>query len=306
MNPFPSLEQLFYAILYYRFILGVIQIGCYYAYPRRETLTAAAISSTDERDTLSVAVVCATVDDGSKLRHALQTWLLGRPSEVWIVTNSSSYEKIMSSLSDIKTENVHVVKSPRTNKRAQLCEGFRRTSSDVVIIADDDTYWTSNVVSRLTAPFALRLELGAVFPEVKFRPAGLKFNIWETLSASRLAGDCIDIRTSITIDGGVFCASGTTAAYRGRILRDHTFSDRFQNETWMGRPLNAGDDQSLTLWLCEHDWRCHVIPDEGRVGFCVLTTPRTTWNHLGQLARWARSDWQACLRGTLMTKSLWR
>lgn len=250
--------------------------------------------------------MCATINSGNTLSTTLPTWLLGQPDEVCIITNNEVFTQVSEQVSNYISTKFQIIRSPISNKRAQLCEGFRHTDSEIIIICDDDTTWSPVVLSRLLLPFTKDPNLGAVFPEVKFRSSGPQFNFWETLSATRLAGDAIDIRTSMLFDGGVFCASGTTAAYRGKILRDPAFLERFANETWMKRRLNAGDDQSITLWLYEHGWKCAVIADEGPGGFSVLTTPRTTWKHLSQLARWHRSDWQSCLRATVMTAQIWR
>lgn len=255
---------------------------------------------------MSVAIVCATVCNGKSLAAALPTWQENNPTEVWVVTDEASHLHNRNALSDVIGDNLRIISCKRRNKRAQLCEAFERTKSDIIIICDDDTVWTTVVLERLVQPFIENADVGAVFPEVKFRPTGKKFNFWETLSALRLSGDAIDIRTSMLIDGGVFCASGTTAAYRGQILRDPKFLKAFCQETWMGRTLNAGDDQSLTLWLANNNWKCRVVADEGILGFSVLTTPRTNWKHLSQLVRWSRSDWQTCLTATVTRKAIWK
>lgn len=127
--------------------------------------------------------------------------------------------------------------------------------------------------------------MGAVFPEVKFPPAASIFNFWETLSALRLSVDAVDIRASMLLDGGVFGASGTTAAYRGKVPRDDVFLRSFPNKLWMGNQLNAGDNQSLTLCLANHGWKCRVVADDGAPGCSVLTTLRTDWKHLSQFVR---------------------
>lgn len=120
------------------------------------------------------------------------------------------------------------------------------------------------------------------------------------------------------LDGGVFCGSGTTAAYRGAILRDAAFQRFFTAEEALGRgtnrKLNAGDDQTLTRWLCTRGWDVLVLPHsdygvvgaEGRAagtsgggrgrGGEVATTMRDSWRHFGQVLRWSRSDWLANLR----------
>ena len=166
--------------------------------------------------------------------------------------------------SPLKTR-VKLLTCSRTNKRAQLCLGFSACKSQIILIADDDTIWSPNSLPALTRPLQASTSLGGVFPEVQIRPQtgskGLTF--WETLASIRLFGDAIDGRASVLLDGSVFCASGSTAAYRASILQDEAFQKSFQAEEWRGQLLNAGDDQSLTRWLDRHGWDVMVMPDDG-------------------------------------------
>ncbi|KAG6356231.1 hypothetical protein INS49_015618 [Diaporthe citri] len=83
------------------------------------------------------------------------------------------------------------------------------------------------------------------------QPAGERLNFWELLAVVRLFGNCVDIRTSVLLDGGIFCASGTTAAYKSSIVQDPTFQSYFLTETFLGSKVHAGDDQSISFWLCQ-------------------------------------------------------
>ena len=117
----------------------------------------------------------------------------------------------------------------------------------------------------MTIPFEKLPNLGGVFPEVQIRPqtGSTRLTFWETLASIRLFGDAIDGRASVLLDGGVFCASGSTAAYRASVLRESNFQDNFQAEEWRGQRLNAGDDQSLTRWMDRCGWDVMVMPDDG-------------------------------------------
>jgi cellulose synthase/poly-beta-1,6-N-acetylglucosamine synthase-like glycosyltransferase len=285
-------------------VLGSIELLCYPLFRWLEDGQRSL--STKQPLPATIAIVCATVASGASLAAALPTWQANKPTEIWIVTNALAYSSNEKCLADFLSDKVRLVQCSQTNKRAQLCEGFKRTTSEFIVICDDDTVWTPNVLKKLIQPLQRDARVGAVFPEVKFRPGARVFTLWETMSALRLSGDAIDIRTSMLFDGGVFCASGTTAAYRGKVLRDTVFLRSFPNELWMKKQLNAGDDQSLTLWLANHDWNCRVVADDGLSGCSVLTSPRTDWKHLSQLMRWSRSDWQACLNATMASDAIWR
>jgi cellulose synthase/poly-beta-1,6-N-acetylglucosamine synthase-like glycosyltransferase len=203
--------------------------------------------------------------------------------------------------------NIQILYAVEANKRVQLCTGFRECKSDFIVICDDDTTWTQHVLKGLIDPLRSNQSLGAVFPEVKFRPKNdQSFVFWEQMAAIRLSGDAIDIRTTMLMDGGVLCASGTTAAYRGCILQDEKFMNVFENEYFMGTRINAGDDQTVTRWLCNNGWDVTVVPDEGPSGLQVLTAPRATWRHLLQLVRWSRSDWQSYIKALLVDRIIWQ
>ncbi|KAL9633101.1 MAG: hypothetical protein Q9164_004898 [Protoblastenia rupestris] len=201
--------------------------------------------------------------------------------------------------------------APAANKRTQLCLGFLKCETPLIVIADDDTIWSSNLLPSLTSPFERHAELGGIFPEVQIIPQSSTRTIWEEIAIIRLFGDAIDGRTSNILDGGVFCASGPTAAYRASILQDSRFQVHFQNEAWHGKLLNAGDDQTFTRWLCEHDWEVLIAPYDdwgGRSGIYgrVDTHVRSNWRHLLQLLRWSRSDWQANLMALFVERHIWR
>lgn len=201
--------------------------------------------------------------------------------------------------------------APVANKRTQLCLGFLRCKTPIIVIADDDTVWSPNLLPFLTSPFQWRGKIGGVFPEIQIIPQRSIRTIWEEIAIIRLFGDAIDGRTSNILDGGVFCASGPTAAYRASILQDSRFQHHFQNETWHGALLNAGDDQTLTRWLCEHDWEVLIAPYDdwgGQSGSYgrVDTHVRSSWRHLLQLLRWSRSDWQASVMALFVERCIWR
>ena len=227
----------------------------------------------------------------------------------------------------MKEVPIHILTSPLKNKRTQLLLAFRHVTSPVTIIADDDTTWSSTTLSTVLSPFTHDYRLGAAYPEVQIRPC-LSSNsksrvfgedaktIWEILASIRLFGDAIDMRASMLLDGGVFCGSGTTAAYRSEIVQDPDFAAYFEERRGLGeeeKRVSAGDDQALNKWVSTRGWRVVVVPDVeygnldsvGGKGCRVETTMRTDSRHLGQLLRWSRSDWVTCWR-CIQSLKMWR
>lgn len=259
---------------------------------------------------MQATIVCSTISKSPEIKDSILSWLANGPHQIIIVTGPQNYEYIEDLLHPLLGPQVEIVRAHLSNKRVQLCVGFLRAKAPVIIIADDDTVWSSNVLSTLTTPFERLPNLGAVFPEVQITPAGQSRTLWEELAALRLFGDAIDSRASQVLDAGVFCASGPTAAYRASILQEDRFVSYFPSEKWRGVRLNAGDDQSLTRWLCRNRWDVMVLPDDdwGRPGPSVRvdTHSRPSWRHVLQLLRWSRSDWQANMKILFVEGIVWR
>ena len=305
----------------YRILIGLLYC---FLWPLYNQLSRNSLGSrSSDPASYSASIVCATVGTPLGLLQSIKSWLINNPEEIIVVTDGKSYRYITGVLESL-TSSLHktqfqLISCPRTNKRSQLCLGFNVCRSAIIIIADDDTLWSPTSLSAMTLPFKSSPTLGGVFPEVQIRPQtdSTSLTFWETLASIRLFGDAIDGRASVLLDGGVFCASGSTAAYRASILRDQAFQAMFQNEEWKERQLNAGDDQSLTRWMDRCGWDVLVMPDDGagilgyggasrRQGCRVETHVRPDWKHLGQLLRWSRSDWLANLWSVGSERFVWR
>ncbi|KAI1079129.1 hypothetical protein F5B20DRAFT_545028 [Whalleya microplaca] len=276
-------------VMSYRLLQAVLGIVSWYLQPylaRQRTLIKPS-----KEQLPGVTIVCATIGIGTSLKSSIQTWVANSPSAIIIVTAPTNFEAVTSALGSLELPYLRVMCAPEANKRVQLSIGFRSCLTDYVAIADDDTIWSRAVLRSLTEPFLANNKLGAVYPEVKFRANGPSATLWEELAAIRLSGDCFAIRTSVLIDGGIFCASGTTALYRTAILQDERFLSHFQNKFYGRSRVNAGDDQTLNSWLCSMGWDVTIVEDGGPYGCHVLTTPRADWRHVHQLVRWSRSDW---------------
>ena len=304
----------------YRVLIGLLYC---FLWPFYNQSPRNSLKSSSNPASHSTSIVCATVGNPSGLLQSIKSWLINNPDEIFVVTDDKSYRYIshvIESLPDsLRKTQVQLISCPRTNKRSQLCLGFNACKSAIILIADDDTVWSPTSLSAMTLPFKSSPTLGGVFPEVQIRPQtdSTSLTFWETLASIRLFGDAIDGRASVLLDGGVFCASGSTAAYRASILRDQTFQAKFQNEAWRKRQLNAGDDQSLTRWMDRCGWDVMVMPDDGAgilgyggasrgQGCRVETHVRPDWKHLGQLLRWSRSDWLANLWSVGSERYAWR
>lgn len=283
--------------------MGVIELATWYLWPLAGQTAGSWVSSLDAL-TRKATIVCATHNKCDALGAAVATWCSNEPSEIIIVADPTSFNytrKQIASL-DVKVP-IKVLEAPKAHKRRQLCMGFQQTVTEVVVICDDDTFWTPGVLISLAQPLLANHKLGCVFPDLLVDPVGNAFTIWELLALLRLVGDGVDFHASRQIDGGVFCHHGSTAAYQGVILRDPHFIDAFTNETWRGHLLNSGDDQFLCRWLTNHDWPTKLLSS----GQCLVRTRmRASWKHMLQLLRWSPNDWRACLSTLLYERHIWR
>jgi len=235
---------------------------------------------------------------------AIATWCANKPAGIIIVADPASFSYTKNQVSNLNTETpIQVLKAPKAHKREQLCIGFQKAQTAVIVICDDDTRWTPTVLRSLVAPLLRDPSLGCVFPDLRVDPVGQKFTIWELLGLWRLVGDGVDFHASRQIDGGVFCHHGSTAAYQSSILKDPQFMYAFANETWRGRVLNSGDDQFLCCWLTNHDWPTSLLSADRCL---VQTRMRNSWRHMLQLLRWSRNDWRRCLSTLIFERHIWR
>ena len=292
----------------YRYATGILYIFLWSVYT---TMYNGKFASPDVGNKTQATIVCSTISKSIGIKKSITSWLANEPLEIMIVTAPQNHEYMTDILHPLLSSKVQIIQSPFANKRVQLCIGFLKAKAPITVIADDDTTWSPTVLSALTKPFSHLKTLGAVFPEVQIAPSsGESYTLWEELAVLRLFGDAIDSRTSQILDGGVFCASGPTAAYRTCVLQEECFQRHFPAEKWWGIDSNAGDDQSLTRWMCAKGWDVAVLPDSywGAPSLAqrVETHSRPDWTHVLQLLRWSRSNWQANIMSLLVERTIWR
>ena len=128
-------------------------------------------------------------------------------------------------------------------KRSALAAGIRRASGEVVVLSDSDTLWTEGLLAAVQMPF-VDPQVGAV---------GTQQNVYQRTSSiwRRFADWMLDLRyydyvPAMGRKGAVICESHRTAAYRRSVITP--LLPNFENEFFLGRRCNAGDDGRMT-WL---------------------------------------------------------
>ena len=162
-----------------------------------------------------------------------------------VVVNDGSTDETWNRILDAKARwpQVHAVDLGRNyGKRGAMAEGIRRSSGDILVFVDSDSYVAADGIETIVAPFADR-RVGAVVghAEVRNRHANwlTKMQQVRYYSAFRVIKG-----TESVLSGAVTCASGCCAAYRRDLVLP--VLDEWEFQTFLGRPATFGDDRALT------------------------------------------------------------
>ncbi|BGP17231.1 hypothetical protein JCM10213_005465 [Rhodosporidiobolus nylandii] len=298
---------------YLWFCIRLLAAFCYKPIPIPDEPTYTAIED--------VTIIVPTIDSDSHFLTAMRSWLAGQPFEIIIITAENVLPALQAFADEINAEDaaanpdmvlgrdgagrVRVYSVEKPNKRVQMSEGIRKTVTDIIIFADDDSLWPPTLMPLVLACFE-DPQIGGVGTSQVVLPQSSsgKFTVWETLAAFRLSIRNIEIAASTHLDGGVPCLSGRTAAYRTMILKDPAFLWGFTNDFWRGKyHLNSGDDKFLTRWLVSHGWRTYI---QVCAGAELKSTMKADWTFLKQVLRWTRNTWRSDLRSIFMERHVWR
>ncbi|KAF8978724.1 hypothetical protein BGZ46_006206 [Entomortierella lignicola] len=254
------------------------------------------------RSEYDVTIVVPTIDAGEEFKEAAHSWLVNNPKEIIIITETKMREPLQELANSVDPSRIRVLTVPKANKRLQMVEGIRNTTSEIIVFADDDAIWGPRCLEYILACFE-DPNMGGVGTSQTVKSVGRYQTVWEVLAGFRLTIRNIEIAASTHIDGGVCCLSGRTAAYRTCILQDPQFQYEFTHDFWLGKyPLNSGDDKFLTRWMVFHGWNTYVqICKEAE----LLSTFKDNWRFIKQVLRWTRNTWRSDFRSLFMERRIW-
>ncbi|TGJ86408.1 hypothetical protein E0Z10_g2359 [Xylaria hypoxylon] len=241
-----------------------------------------------------VTVIIPTIHNVfEELRPSLESILACRPAELILVTTVDKHaglEKLAKSLPT--PENVRVLFTPIANKRLQVCEALPNVRTEITVMADDDVTWPTTLLPWILAPFE-DPKMGGVgtCQRVRREPdAPWSTQIWNWLGAAYIERRNFEISATHNVDGGTSCMSGRTGAYRSEILSSHDFLEGFRTERWRHYILNADDDNFVTRWLVNNQWKTWIQYEPE----CEIeTTLENSHKFLYQCSRWSRSNWRS-------------
>ena len=253
-----------------------------------------------------VTVVIPTIHNAfEELRPSLESILACEPAELLLVTTHDKRQGLERLASTLNGASVRVLATRIANKRIQVCEALPKVKTPITIMADDDVSWPSTLIPWILAPFE-DPEIGGVGTCQRVRrewDGPLTTRIWNWLGAAYIERRNFEISATHNIDGGTSCMSGRTGAYRSEILSSHEFLHGFQTEKWRKWILNADDDNFVTRWLVNHQWKTWIQYERE----CELeTTLENSHKFLYQCSRWARSNWRSNWTSLVRERYVWR
>ncbi|GAP84281.1 putative glycosyltransferase family 2 [Rosellinia necatrix] len=240
-----------------------------------------------------VTVIIPTIHNNfDDLRPSLESILACRPAKLILVTTADKHRGLEKLAGSLSAPNVCVLSTQIANKRQQVCEALPAVETSITIMADDDVTWPSTLFPWILAPFEDD-KMGGVgtCQRVRREPdASWSTQIWNWLGAAYIERRNFEISATHNIDGGTSCMSGRTGAYRSEILRSHDFLEGFKTERWREYTLNADDDNFVTRWLVNNQWKTWIQYEPE----CEIeTTLENGCKFLYQCSRWSRSNWRS-------------
>ncbi|KAF9193284.1 hypothetical protein BGZ51_003805 [Haplosporangium sp. Z 767] len=282
---------------FYRYLWFIIKLLAYFFY--RPMMPK---SNPTYRAEYDVTIIVPTIDAGEEFKEAAHSWLVNNPKEIIIITETKMKDALQELANSVDPTRIRVLTVPKANKRLQMVEGVRNTTSEIIVFADDDAIWAPTCLEYILACFE-DPNMGGVGTSQTVKSVGRYQTVWEVLAGFRLTIRNIEIAASTHIDGGVCCLSGRTAAYRTCILQDPRFQYEFTHDFWLGKyPLNSGDDKFLTRWMVYHGWNTYVqICKEAE----LLSTFKNNWRFVKQVLRWTRNTWRSDFRSLFTERKIW-
>lgn len=248
----------------------------------------------DFRTTTSV-IVPSYREDPQILLRCLHSWLEQSPSEVIVVPDIDD-DEAMAALAEVDDPRLRVLPYKHQGKRSALGVGVRAARSELLILVDSDTWWTSGLLEAVQMPFADE-RVGAVSTQQ---------NVYERTSSiwRRIADWLVNLRyldyvPAMGAAGAVACVSGRTGAYRRAAVLP--VIEHLEHEFFLGKRCVSGDDGRLTWLVLASGFR--TVHQSSAKALSMF--PNSLRGFTKQRIRWSRNSYRTYL--TALWKGwLWR
>lgn len=165
-------------------------------------------------------------------------------------------------------------------KRSALVAGFRAAKGDFVVTIDSDSEINPNTIQEMVTPFLADEKVGGVAGRVS------------VLNKENVISRMLEVQFALAFDFGraaqsvyraVACCPGALSAFRKSVILP--FMDEWENQRFLGRPVNHGEDQALTNIVLRQGY--DTVYQRSAI---VHTLVPTTYRQLSRMfLRWDRS-----------------
>lgn len=165
-------------------------------------------------------------------------------------------------------------------KRSALVAGFKAATGDIVITIDSDSEVSPTTVHEMVAPFLADPKIGGVAGRVA------------VLNKDTPISKMLEVQFALAFDYGraaqsvyraVACCPGALSAFRKDIILP--YMEEWENQRFLGRPVNHGEDQALTNIVLRQGF--DTVYQRSAI---IHTLVPTNYNQLSRMfLRWDRS-----------------
>jgi hyaluronan synthase len=245
----------------------------------------------DEVRALSVAAIVPVYnEDPAAFRRCLDSLLAQTHAlrEIWVIDDGSSSDVCLQIargvLRDVPGAQVRAFRRNRGKREAQAF-AFKRSTADIFCTIDSDTVLDPHAVEEGIKPFA-DAKITAVTGNV--RALNHRKNLLTKLIDLRYANAFLYERAAYSMLGSVLCACGSLSFWRSEVIKDNL--EDFVNQTFLGIPVQYGDDRRLTNYALQ---RGRVVVQDSSVAFTVV--PERMQHFVRQQLRWNKSFFRETL-----------
>ena len=199
-----------------------------------------------------------------------------------IVINDGSTDRTGDILQEMKSEYPTLIVIDwkiNKGKRHGMAEGFKRSTGDIIVQLDSDSYIRPEFFRQLIDPFK-NPEIGAVCAHAD--PENADENWMTRMQTAYYFMSFRILKAAESTYGVVFCCSGCSSAYRREAVMP--VLDVWLNESFLGLPVTWGDDRGLTNWVIKGGYKT-IYTDESKATTIVPTTLK---QFIKQQIRWKK------------------
>lgn len=201
-----------------------------------------------------------------------------------IVVDDGSRDDTFFHMQYIRREFADIVKLVRfpgnKGKREALCAGFRAATGEVLVTIDSDSEIDPRTIHEMVAPFLADANIGAVAGRVA------------VLNRDTIISRMLEVQYALAFDFGraaqsayrcVATCPGALSSFRREAVMP--FLDEWASQTFLGRPVNHGEDQAITNIVLRQGY--DTVYQRTAV---VNTLAPTTYRQMSKMyVRWDRS-----------------